>query len=66
MIFGTDCFANDYNTKWAKEWVTRDNEIYDELGVPEFMTDKIYGQNLKRFLGLTKDKITKKTPKQGQ
>ncbi len=66
MIFGTDCFANDYNTKWAKEWVTRDDEIYDELGLPEYMTDKIYGENLRRFLGLTRDKITKTPPKQGQ
>ena len=66
MIFGTDCFANDYNSKWTKEWVTRDDEIYDALGLPEYMTDKIYGENLRRFLGLTRDKITKTPPKQGQ
>lgn len=66
IIFGTDCFANDYNTEWAKEWVARDNEIYDKLKVPESMTDKIYGQNLKRFLGLIKDQRKKDTPKQGQ
>jgi len=60
LVFGTDCFANDYNIQWAGQWIERDNKIYNELGIAREVTDAIYGKNLMRFLGLASGAIEKK------
>jgi predicted TIM-barrel fold metal-dependent hydrolase len=51
VIFGTDCCANDYSVAWAKEWIERDNAIYNEIGVSAETRELIYAENLRRFLG---------------
>jgi predicted TIM-barrel fold metal-dependent hydrolase len=66
ILFGTDCSANDYNTAWTKEWIARDNGIYGKLGLDENAVNRIYSGNLKRFLGINKEKIEKKTLKPGE
>jgi predicted TIM-barrel fold metal-dependent hydrolase len=52
VVYGSDCTANDYNAKWAREWIDRDNGIYEELGLEQDTLAGIYGENLRRFLGL--------------
>ena len=66
MVFGSDCYANEYNSQWANQWVNRDNDIYSELCLTKQIIAKIYAGNLKRFLGLTSHKIKKKSLKPGQ
>jgi predicted TIM-barrel fold metal-dependent hydrolase len=57
IIFGTDGSTNKYNHKWAAEWQDRDNKIYNKLGLSHEAIDKVYSENLKRFLGLTDKKV---------
>ena len=52
VIFGSDAMANDYSVAWVKEWLERDGEIYQELGLTETVTNQIFGGNLRRFVGL--------------
>ena len=66
IIFGTDCNADEYNSEWAKEWMNRDNQIYEDLNLSKETVNKIYSENLKRFLGISKETVTKKLPKQGE
>ena len=54
VIFGSDCRADKYDSDWTTEWINRDNEIYKDLGLDQSIIDKIYGENLKRFLGISK------------
>jgi predicted TIM-barrel fold metal-dependent hydrolase len=57
VIFGTDCNTGNYNHKWAKEWIERDNGIYKKLGLGQDAVEKIYSGNLKRFLGISGEQI---------
>ena len=66
LIFGTDCCANDYNVAWTKKWHVRDRGIYHKLHVPRPAVRNIFGGNLRRFLGLTAEKVEKKTPRPGE
>lgn len=50
MFFGTDGGSN-YNVERIPEMLGRDNEIYDSLGVDAPTREKIYYQNLMRFMG---------------
>lgn len=59
VIFGTDCSTGSYNDKWAREWIDRDNRIYNKLGLNEGKVNKIYRNNLERFLGISQEKIEK-------
>jgi predicted TIM-barrel fold metal-dependent hydrolase len=61
IIFGTDCRADDYNVAWAREWITRDNAIYDDLGLSCETREHIYADNLRRFLGLSDGAIRHRT-----
>jgi len=48
------------------EWIGRDNEIYDQLSLSEEIRQKIYSENLKRFLNITAVKTEKRIPLQGE
>jgi len=52
LIFGTDCETGDYNAAWTREWLERDGGIYDGLGIPTAVREKIHAGNLERFLSL--------------
>ena len=52
IMFGTDNRANTYNSVWASKWINLDNSIYDKLGVPESIRQKIYCDNYLRFFGV--------------
>ena len=50
IMFGSDCFVNNYDSQWARQWIDRDNEIYKDLGLDPDTVDNIYSENLKRFV----------------
>jgi len=50
VLFGTDGTVGNFSHKNAKPWIDRDTAIYKELGLDEEARNKIFGQNLKRFL----------------
>ncbi len=62
VIFGTDCFAKEYNSEWAAEWIERDNGIYDKIGIGGEVRGKIYSENLLRFYGKSDKEIKMRLP----
>jgi len=50
LIFGTDNCAENYDWEWARGWIERDREIYEELGISQEEMEMIFSQNLLRFL----------------
>lgn len=52
VFFGTDCSADQYNPGWAAKWMQTDGAILEELGADEEIFQKMYQDNLLRFLGL--------------
>jgi predicted TIM-barrel fold metal-dependent hydrolase len=63
IIFGSDCFVENYNSKWTCEWIKRDNEIYSNIGLEAGILSKIYSDNLLRFIGVLPNTTIKKTLK---
>ena len=51
VFFGTDCYSQHYNPDWTKHWLETDRKIMDKLGVSKTVREKIYFDNLLRFLG---------------
>jgi len=52
LMFGTDCSADHYNPAYAKKWLDLDGDALDGLQVGEESRQKIYQDNLMRFLGI--------------
>lgn len=52
VMFGTDCTASDYNHAWAGKWLKVDGAILQELGANDELYQKLYHDNVLRFLGL--------------
>lgn len=65
ILFGTDCSAEDYNTDWTRTWAEVDDALYDQIGVPEKTRAGIYGDNLRRFLGLSDENCVHTYPLTG-
>jgi predicted TIM-barrel fold metal-dependent hydrolase len=55
MMFGTDCTAEDYRIEWAKKWIDKDNEIYDELDISGELRSGIFSGNALRFFGISNE-----------
>ena len=51
VMFGSDCFAYDYKSEWAKQWLDIDGDILRELGVSRKNLENYYYHNVMRFLG---------------
>lgn len=66
IIFGADSNVNEYNDAWVREWIKRDNAIYKKLRLSKNVVQKIYSENLKRFLGIAKRQPEKKILKPGR
>lgn len=66
VIFGTDCSANDYNCLWTREVMDRDNEIYRKLCLGQGTIDRIYSENVRRFLGISQVKVQKTYVRPGE
>ena len=52
ILWGTDCFCEDYNDEWARKWLGTDNAIMDELNIPARIRENIFHKNAERFYGL--------------
>lgn len=52
VMFGTDCSADNYNDKWTQKWLDLDGKILRELGADTDIFEKMYRDNMLRFLGL--------------
>lgn len=52
VMFGTDCTAGVYSDTWTDKWLKTDGAILRELGADETLFQKLYHDNLLRFLGL--------------
>lgn len=61
VIFGSDCSTESYSSKWAAEWVERDKGIFGKIGLSDEIKEKIFAGNLKRFLGIERNTIVKKS-----
>ncbi len=51
VMFGTDSTAHIYRTEWPAQWLRTDGEILDLLGISRENREKLYRNNLMRFLG---------------
>ena len=51
IMFGTDATINNYSSDWASKWLIIDGEIMDRLGVSKKYRERLYYENLLRFLG---------------
>lgn len=60
VIFGSDGFTTNYNSQWAREWIQRDQEIFADLHLEPQTLNAVYAENLKRFVGKSKELIEKK------
>jgi predicted TIM-barrel fold metal-dependent hydrolase len=50
LLFGTDCGTENYRIEHAKDWIARDSEIYQSLGISDTTVEDIFGNNLLRFI----------------
>ena len=50
-MYGTDCYADDYQTEGAKQFIATDQAIMDELEVPKQVQQKVFWDNFMRFIG---------------
>ncbi|MBQ8696781.1 MAG: amidohydrolase family protein [Clostridia bacterium] len=62
LLFGTDCFVENYNSDWAKKWLDTDRRIMDKLGVSKACREGLYHNNLMNFLGISKSESEIKAP----
>ena len=62
IFFGTDANASGYNWNWTADWLETDGKIFDKLGVSYENRQKLYYDNLLRFLGKTETKIEHISP----
>ena len=51
IMYGTDCTANNYNTRWAESWIRRDRALMEEAGAGEAVIEHYFGLNYLRFIG---------------
>ena len=51
IMFGSDTGAGEYSSDWVAQWLKVDGQIMDDLGVTEEIQNKIYYDNVLRFLG---------------
>ena len=67
VLFGTDCNTEHYNTRWAAQWMRRDDGLYRQFGLAdEDFLSHIYHKNLLRFLGKSDEVVSKKLPVMGE
>ena len=50
-MYGTDCSTDNYRSDWAKKWLEIDTDLFDKLGIPPKMRQKIFADNFLRFIG---------------
>lgn len=65
IFFGTDS-SEKYRTEWVSSWLETDREILLELGVSRENMQKLYQDNLLRFLGKTGEKSAHTVPQEDE
>ena len=50
IFFGTDELVENYNVTWTKNWIDIDKKIMNSLSLSEEIIDKVFADNVKRFL----------------
>ncbi len=63
VMFGTDADAETYSKDWASGWLKIEEKILDELGVDLKTRQKMYHDNILRFLGKSDAVSIKEAPK---
>lgn len=66
ILFGSDSSTSSYNFSWIKKWVRYDRQIMRSLGVSSPVMEKVFGGNARRFLGLTSEKVRKRSLRAGE
>jgi predicted TIM-barrel fold metal-dependent hydrolase len=66
VIFGSDSNTEAYNVEWVHQWAHGDRQILEELGIDEETIDGVFGDNLRRFLGLSEGEVRRTLPKPGE
>lgn len=51
VMFGSDASADCYNSDWVSSWLKTDDEILERLGANDSIKNRMYHDNLMRFLG---------------
>ena len=64
IMFGTDSNAEEYSESWPAEWLELDGEIMDKMGVSLKNREKIYHDNLMRFLGKSNVAVNPASPEE--
>ena len=62
IMFGTDSNSDGYRKEWVGGWLNIDEKILDELGVSAENRQKMYHDNLMRFLGKSDSVAIKEAP----
>ena len=62
ILFGTDCSGENYSVQWAEKWLALDGQIMDKLNISQPLRQKLYWDNVLRFLGKTSTPISHKIP----
>ncbi len=60
VMFGSDCNTSDYNVTWTRNWIKRDTNIFHGLGLSDGTMEKVFGGNMKRFLGISSSEVDRK------
>lgn len=62
VLYGTDSTADVYDEDFVRPILERDRRILDDLGVSGQNREKLYYQNILRFLGKTEAKVEQMVP----
>ncbi len=66
VMFGSDSFTRNYNIDWVKHWLDIDGQILADFEIKKETLDQIYGENLRRFVGISNRRIARQVPLQGR
>lgn len=62
VLFGCDCTAEAYRPEWTGKWLETDRTIMDRFRIGQKYREKLYYNNLMRFLGKDKSPLDVKSP----
>lgn len=66
ILYGTDSYTYNYPQGWVSSWLETDEEILLELGISKENQQRLYHDNLMRFLGKTGQAQVHMVPKQDE
>lgn len=65
VLFGSDCSAEDYNWEWTADWMKFDIRLIDAFKMEnrDEWISHIFGENLLRFVGLSRERVERALPR---